>query len=124
MRIRTILAIVSVATAAACGSGEGTTPIRTVAKVTISGGTTTLDPGQSTQLTAVVADASGAPVSHSGALLWSSNATTVATVDQSGKVTAVAGGNAVISAEVSKVKGTITIKVNVGTTTSKSPTQS
>jgi len=113
MRFHTLTAIATFVSIAACGSDGGTTSVRTVAKVTISGSNTALNPGQTTQLTAVATDAAGAAVANPGVVVWSSSATTVATVDQGGKVTAQSGGNTTITADVAGVKGSFLIRVNL-----------
>lgn len=120
MRFRTFPAVAAIVTLAACGGSDGgTTPIRTVAKVTISGSNTALNPGQTTQLTAVAADAAGATITNPGIVLWASSSTTVATVDQSGKVTAVSGGSTTITADAAGVKGSFPIRVNLSGGSSK-----
>jgi plastocyanin len=113
MRFRSLSAIAAIATLAACGGSDGgTTPVRTVAKVTVSSANTTLNPGQTTQLTAVAADASGATINNPGIVVWASSTSSVATVDQAGKVTAVGAGAAIITADAAGVKGSLSIKVN------------
>lgn len=110
----TLTAMATMISAAACGGSDaGTTPVRTVAKVTITGSSTALNPGQTTQLTAVATDAAGATIANPGVVLWASSTTTVATVDQSGKVTAASGGNTTITADVAGVKGSFLIRVNL-----------
>ncbi len=120
MRIRTLSAVAAIVTLAACGGSDGgTTPVRTVSTVKISGATTTLTSGQTLQLTAVAADGGGATIANPGIVLWSSTATKVATVDQSGKVTGVSAGYAIITADAAGVKGAYSITVNAVATTAK-----
>ena len=119
MRIRAIASICGLAVAAACGSDGGTTTVRTVASVAVSAASTTLNAGQTTQLTAVASDASGVPIASPGAITWSSGSTTIATVDQTGKVTGVSAGTAVITADIRGVKGSVSIKVNLAGSASK-----
>ncbi len=68
-----------------------------VARVTVSLGTSTLNPGQTTQATAITYDASN-NVLTGRVIGWSSTNTSVATVSSSGLVTAVATGSAQITA--------------------------
>ena len=113
MRLPVLVASSALALAAACGSDGGTTTTtRTVAKVTVNGANTTLNPGETTQLSAVAADATGATIAGPGIIAWSSGASTIASVDQSGKVTAVGAGTTAITADITGVKGTLSIKVN------------
>jgi hypothetical protein len=122
MRFRLFPAVTAIVVVAACGGSDGgPSSVRTVAKVTVSAGTsvTTLNPGQTLQLTATAVDASGATIANPGLVIWASSATTVATVDQSGKVTAVGAGTTNITADAGGVKGTLSIKVNLAGTASK-----
>lgn len=70
----------------------------------------TLEVGQSVTLTGTVADSNGVAISG-GSVQWASSATTVATVDGNGAVTAVAAGDAVISATSGSVGGQSAIHV-------------
>ncbi len=97
---------------ASCGSDGGTTPISpTIARVTVSVVTAppALLPGSTLQLTGTATSATGAVVNT--AFSWSSSATAVATVDQTGKVTAVTPGAATITAEASGIRGTLALAV-------------
>ncbi len=119
MRFCSLPAVVLLATVAACGGSDGgTTPVRTVAKVTVSGASA-LNVGQTTQLTAVAVDAAGATITSPGVVIWTSSITTVATVDQAGKVTAVGAGTTNITADAAGVKGTLSLKVNLTGSASK-----
>ena len=112
MHFRTIAALCLLAVAVACGSdGTTGTTVRTVASVTVTGASTLLNVGQSTQLTATAADGAGVTIASPGTVVWSSGTTLVATVDQTGKATGVSPGNAVITATAAGVKGTITLVV-------------
>jgi len=114
MLLRSFPALVGLGALAACGgSNAGIGQVPTVSKVTVSGSNTALNPGQTTQLTAVASDAAGATITNPGIVLWSSSATTIAKVDQNGKVTAVSGGNATITADVAGVKGAFLIRVSL-----------
>ena len=111
MRRRTIAAVCLLAVATACGSDGGSTSVRTVARVAVTGATTILNAGQTTQLNAVASDAAGVAIADPGTVAWSSASSNVATADQAGKVTGVSAGNAVITATIAGVKGTINIVV-------------
>jgi uncharacterized protein YjdB len=67
--------------------------------------------GSSSQFTAVASLAGGVTQDVTGAATWSSSNTAVATVSATGLVSAVAAGNAVISATYSGVAGTDSILV-------------
>ena len=121
MRLPKLVLVLAGGLLAACG-GEGTsttTAVKPVAKVTITGTASSIQPGQTAQLLAAATDASGAPVSSPGTFTWSSGATSVATVDQSGKVTAVANGQTQISASVAGISGSYAITVTTPTPASK-----
>jgi hypothetical protein len=96
-----------------CGGGEGGTgpdPDDAVASVTVSPPTATVDVGGTTPLTATVRNGRGEVVSAS--VGWSSSATGVATVSQTGVVTGVSEGPATITASASGRTGTAAITVN------------
>ena len=85
--------------------------------ISVAPATLELEEGKTGQLTATVAPANATDVPT-----WSSNAAGVATVDQTGRVTAVAAGNAVITAQISetiKASATVTVTaaavINYGT---------
>ncbi|MGQ0647472.1 MAG: Ig-like domain-containing protein [Gemmatimonadaceae bacterium] len=81
-----------------------------VATVTLAPATASLGAGQTAQLAATVRAANGIVLSGR-ATTWSSSANAVATVNASGRVTAVAPGTAQISANVEGVTGTATVTV-------------
>ena len=83
-----------------------------VTSVTLNKSSLALNKGQSETLTATVSpsDASDKKV------IWSSSNTSVATVDQNGKVTAVAGGSATITAKAGDKQATCTVTVTVPVT--------
>ena len=93
--------------ASACGGS--TEPIR-AATVTLSPATSTKAIGETQQLTAVVADASGNALTGR-AITWSSSNTSAATVSTTGLITAVSAGAATINASVNGVIGSATISV-------------
>ncbi|MDQ2665571.1 MAG: Ig-like domain-containing protein [Gemmatimonadota bacterium] len=105
----------------ACGGSEPVIPASTVRKVTVTGSATSMNVGDMMTLTATGLDANGAVVSNSGLTIWTSSATTVATVNQSGKVTAVGAGTTVITADIANVQGNYSVKVNLAGTASRSP---
>ena len=75
--------------------------------ISVAPATLALEAGQTGQLTATVA-----PSNSTDVVTWSSNAVAVATVDSTGRVTAVAAGSAVITAQVSEtIKATATVTV-------------
>lgn len=88
---------------AACGNSEPD-PIVEKASITLSAGSLTLNPNAKETL---VADAKNG----SGAVTWSSSNNDVATVDNNGVVTAIAAGNAVITASYSGVSATCSVTV-------------
>lgn len=67
--------------------------------------------GQTEQLAAVARDAAGRPVT-SAPIVWSTDDSTIATVDQAGRVTAKTKGSAVISAKAGAITGISNVTVN------------
>lgn len=107
---------------AACGGSDGggtTTPVKVVSRVTVTAANAAINPGETLQLTAAAFDNAGAQITSPGSFVWSTSSTTVASVDQSGKVAGIAAGTAIITADLSGVKGTISVKVNLSATTAK-----
>lgn len=90
---------------------RGGPPAATVQRVTVSPATATRDIGQSVQLTATALDKKNKVV-PGVTFSWSSNAPAIATVNNSGLVTAVATGTATISATGNGKTGTASITVN------------
>lgn len=84
-----------------------------VATITLSPTSATLAPGQTVQLTATLKDASGNTLTGR-TVTWSSSSTTVATVSTTGLVTAVAVGNATISATSEGKSTTAAVTVTTG----------
>jgi hypothetical protein len=95
--------------AAACGEAASTKPAP-IATVTVTAGTSSLAPGEFTQLVASAATAAGQAVSGAQ-FSWLSDAPAVATVDASGRVTGVSPGTAAISATAGTVRGAVTLTV-------------
>ena len=100
MRYRSITAMCVLAVGAACGSDSATTTVRTVARVAVTGASSVLNAGQTTQLSAVASDAAGAIIATPGTAVWSSASTSVATTDQTGKVTGVSAGTTAVTATI------------------------
>ena len=90
-----------------------TASVATVASVTVTG-TSALNVGQTSQLTATPKDSHGTPLTGK-TVSWSSSAAGIASVSSTGLVTAVAAGTAVINATVDGVVGSLPITVG-GTT--------
>lgn len=65
--------------------------------------------------------ATATPNNASGSVAWESSATSIATVDQQGNVTAVAKGEATITATIDDVSATCTVTVNEASTAEKTP---
>ena len=85
------------------------TPV-TVTSVQVTPANNTLQVGQTQQLAAVVSDGNGTPLPGK-VPTWTSSATTVATVSNSGLVTAVGAGSATITATSDGVGGTASVLV-------------
>jgi uncharacterized protein YjdB len=95
-------------------SGSATVSVTApvAASVTVSPSPVTLSPGETTQLVAQALDASGTPVSVS--MSWASSDAGVASVSQSGNVTAVAIGSATITATAGAASGSADVTVQSG----------
>ncbi len=87
-----------------------TPPVSPVASVTVSAASTTLQVGQSSQLTVVLKDAQGQVLSGRSIAYASSN-TAVATVSASGLVSGLAAGSATMSVTSEGVTGTLAMTV-------------
>jgi len=96
-----------------CGggsTGSNAPPIGAVASVTLSPSSVTVSKGQTEQFSAIAKDASGNVISGAS-FTWSSNTSSVATVDSNGLVTTIAQGSAQITATSSGVSGSATLTV-------------
>lgn len=95
-----------------------------VASVTVSPSTLSLSAGQSQQFTATPRDAAGTALSGR-VVVWTSSASTVASVSSTGFVTAMTGGTATITATVEGVSATsaVTVPVAVASVTMSVATQ-
>ena len=116
---------VSAGTATITASSEGksgtltfnvtSAPVVPVASVVVAGGSSSLNVGQTTQLTATPKSSTGT-VLTGRAVSWSSSAPGIASVSSGGAVTAVAAGSAMINANVEGVVGSMAMTVNSTTT--------
>ncbi len=94
---------------AACGGGEASAP-KPVAVVDVSPTTISVQPGQSSTLTATPRDADG-NILAGRQVTWTSGNTAVATVSSGGAVTGVSDGSTSISASVGGVSGSASVTV-------------
>jgi uncharacterized protein YjdB len=107
---RTLARLAACLTIAAC-SAQGTSPPVPVASVQVSPPTSTISPGQTSQLTATPRDAQGGALSGRQ-VSWTSTNTSVATVSATGLVTALAvGGPVTIVATSESQDGSATVTV-------------
>ena len=98
----------------ACSGSEATSNPPVVASITLTGApTASLVPGEAAQLQAAVIGTDGAPMSGQ-TISWSSSNTAIATVTASGLVTAVAAGQAVITASAGGRSATGSLMVVAG----------
>ena len=109
IRLRQITAATAIVFLASCGGGGGTEPDNTVATVAVTG-SSTIQPGATSQLTAIPRNAAGTAITGLTAT-WSSSSNAVATVSNTGLVTAVANGTTTITANVAGVNGTRVVNV-------------
>jgi plastocyanin len=109
IRLRQITAACATVLAASCGGSDSTEPDNTVATVAVTG-TSTIQPGGTSQLTAIPRNAAGVALTGMTAT-WSSSANAVATVSSTGLVTAVANGATTITANIAGVNGTRVVTV-------------
>ena len=104
----------------ACNDGDPTPPAE-VASVTVAPASATLNVSATQQLTATAQDAGGQTVPGT-AFTWASSAPAVASVSGTGLVTALAAGDATISATAANgVAGSAAVHVNAGSPPSGSP---
>jgi trimeric autotransporter adhesin len=87
----------------ACGSGS-TSPSASIARIVVSPDSTSIPGGNTVALTAQAQTSSGHAVSGV-TMFWSTNDTNIATVSQSGVVTALANGSARIAASADNLSG-------------------
>ena len=99
----------ALAAVSACGGGEAAAP-RTVASVEVTPSTVTVQPAQSSTLTATAREADGTAVAGRP-VTWSSSNPSVATVSAGGVVTGVSDGVTSVSAAVGTVSGSAAVVV-------------
>ncbi len=92
----------------------------TVASVSVSGTSTFASTGQS-QLSAMVTLSNGVTEDRTGVAAWQSSNTAVATVSPQGLLTVLASGDALISATVAEVRGSLGISVRIPNRTADPP---
>jgi uncharacterized protein YjdB len=109
LRLRGVIAIVC-AVSLSCGGGEGITGVAPVASVSVVIPTTSLVVGTTTQASATMKD-SGGNLLSGRALTWSSSSTDVASVSQTGEVTALKPGSAEIKATSEGKDGSASVTV-------------
>ena len=120
MRIRPFAVLVALATLASCGSDGGTTSIGpAVSKVVMADVNSALVPGKTVQLVVFAFNASGTVLVNPGTFAWSSSAPSVATISQTGVLSAVTAGSTVIAAALGGVSGAQNIVVSVLTAATK-----
>ena len=104
-------ATVAVLGASACGSGSGPDDGPSIASISITGAPTgQLLPGESATLQTTAKDNSGTSVTGVS-VQWTTSNQSIATVDGSGRVTAVAEGTASITASASQKTAVVDIEV-------------
>ncbi len=111
--MRNVFLLAAVVLAGCHGGGtEPTPPVPTIATVVIEPGSVSLDAfGATTRLVATARDKTGAELPGK-TFAWSSDASTIASVDASGLVTAAANGQATIHATVDGINGTAVVLVS------------
>ena len=113
---QTIVRLGLIAAVAACGGSDGA-PVAaapSVATVTVVPNLVTIAPGETTPLTATVADAAGNALSGRS-VTWSSSNTAMVTIAANGVATGVAEGSATITATSEGKRGDATIVVGTAT---------
>ena len=105
-----VLRAALLAGAVACASEKRPTGLTTVESVEVAAPSNTLVVGQTTQLTAIPRDATGAPLADRP-ITWTTDAPLIATVSEDGLVSAVAAGSAVISATAEDRTGTLELTI-------------
>ncbi|MEW5916751.1 MAG: Ig-like domain-containing protein [Gemmatimonadota bacterium] len=91
------------------GDGTGVPAVVAVASVEVSPSTVSVEPGGSTQLSAIPKSSTGAQLSRT--VTWSSDAPAIASVTQTGLVSGVADGTATITATAEGRSGSATVTV-------------
>lgn len=110
MRLTTIACVALLAMLqASCGGDDGNGPV--AAKIAVAPDTATIRIGQSAAFVATPVDAKGNVIGVNGQIAWTTSAPTVATVDNTGKVTGVGAGTADVIASVDKISGSAKVTV-------------
>ena len=107
--IKMLMALLAATVAGACGGDDGA--LRTPTTVTVSPDTTLSSLKETVRLTATVEDQNGAVMSRT-TVKWESSSDTIATVDESGLVTAVKNGQATVTATAGSASGSATVMVD------------
>lgn len=99
----------------ACGS-TGSAPAPAVVRVEVQPGGATVQVGQTAQFSARAVDRNGGTVANPPALTWSATPADVASVDQTGRATALKAGAATITATIASLNlsGTAALTVSGG----------
>lgn len=114
IKVQTVLLSIGTIAMVACGGGEATGPTGP-ATVAVTLPRASIEVGQSTNASATGADAKGVAVTL-GTVTWASSNTSVATVSNTGAITAVAPGTTQISATSSGKTGLATLTVTASAT--------
>ena len=103
------------ALAAGCSGGESAAPTPTpvLSALNVSIAPTAIQVGQTATATATGRDQFGAPIA-AGTISWSSSASQIASISNSGTVQGVAAGQATLTATAGAVTGSATITVTAG----------
>ena len=102
---------------AVTGSAPLTVTSATISSISVTPATAELAPNSFVDCTATATLSDGTTQVITNNVTWSSSDSSVASVDNTGSVGAISGGNAVISAQFGAVSGTSTILVNPQLTT-------
>ncbi len=113
---RALLPFLSLAAGLSCGGSTSGPNVTVVAAVTVSAPLKNIDVGNTTQLSAVAFDQTGAQL-VGVTFQWSSSDKTIATVSNTGVVTGVAVGSARITAVTGTVSGFADVTVGPMMTT-------
>ncbi|HUQ80223.1 MAG TPA: Ig-like domain-containing protein [Gemmatimonadaceae bacterium] len=109
---RVLSALAACVWISACSDGPTAPSPTTVTSVVVSAPSPSLQVGATMTATARLINSKGDDVT-SKTPSWSTSAATIATVDQTGKITAVAPGVATITAQADNAKGTFPVTVDV-----------
>ena len=111
MRINTIVVLALITSVVGCGSSSSTAvDPNTIVGVLVDAPVNSISIGEGVQLSATVYTKAGATTSTASAV-WTSSAPTVASIDQTGKVTGIAPGSTTITVVRAGVTGTFPLAV-------------